>query len=133
VKSTEVKVYSRPLIINEKLRSLCQQHFSYKHFKNLKPRPRDFYDIDLLYSKSITEGTVLNLIKECQRHLEKVFEAKDVDIAILERIFEEEYLNLLRPTWGTVLSSVGSELESFDYYVDSTKYLVDKILSKKNL
>ena len=51
IKSIKVKVYSKPLLVLEKLRAICQSHPNYKYRNTQSNRARDFYDIEQIYIK----------------------------------------------------------------------------------
>ena len=127
VESVFVKTYSRPLIILEKLRAICQQHPDYQFRSTVSNRARDFYDIEQLYMKTLQDRSEDVLINDCKRHLHDVFEAKAVSLDLIEKIFEESFLNIQKMGWISVESSVSGRLSHFEYYVDTLKALVEKI------
>lgn len=130
VKSIEIKVYSRSLLVLEKMRAVCQSHPDYKHKnpKKSKSRARDFFDIEQLYSKSLKEGKQKDLIKEMQKHFRNVFDAKDVDLAILALVTSDKlFVERLSNAWKEVETTVSGKKQSFDYYLDTFQYLVDQL------
>lgn len=126
VRSIGVQVYSRSMLVVEKLRAICQQHSGYSLTK-LSPRARDYYDIERLWNKVIQEGVDQTFLGECREIIVEVFGAKDVPLGLLDKIFEDGFLGLQKSTWSAVKSSVSGDLQSFDYYVETLKQIVKKI------
>lgn len=119
----EVKSYSRALLILEKIRAICQQHKLYQ-YKNSDQRARDFYDIEKLWIKSLQENNHAVFIKELKKHLPFVFKAKEVDTVLLQKIFDEDFIEIQRTGWPQVESTVKGKLQDFDYYVQTLKQIV---------
>jgi len=131
LKGSEVKAYSRVLIILEKVRAICQQHPDYKYSGN-KQRTRDYYDIANLIEKSLKEDkeNVANFYAESKKHLEKVFLAKEVPLNILDKIFTEDFLEIQKKGWATVEATTPSHnRQSFEYYAEVLKEFIRKIKS----
>jgi predicted nucleotidyltransferase component of viral defense system len=126
VKSVEVSVYSRVLLLVEKIRAICQQHPDYK-LKGNDARSRDYYDIEKLWSKSLQEKNEDTFINECAKHIENVFKAKEVDLALLEQIFLPDFVEVQRNGWPSVVSSVSDKMQNFDYYNETLKLIISKI------
>lgn len=124
-----VQSYSRVLLLLEKIRSICQQHSSYPYTGNT-PRPRDFYDIERLWAKAINSGKPDVFIQECKVHIEHVFKAKDVEMGIINTIFEPESLDLHRRAWTGLVFTADAEVKEFDYYVQTLQYVISLIFSK---
>lgn len=129
VHGSTVRTYSRPLLVLEKIRALCQQHPGYPHKRVTKGRSRDFYDIERLWKNSLEERTTDALISDCRKHALAVFNAKDVPIGLATRIFETDFLDQQKRSWAGVEESVAGKLESFEYYVESLKYVVEEIFA----
>lgn len=129
VNSTEIKTYSRALVILEKLRAICQQHKDYP-LKDGTSRARDFYDIERLWNKTIFDGddSLDELIKQLNQHLSGVFGAKKVSLDLIKKIQENEFITAQSSNWASVQQTVKAEdLQPFDYYVSNLKELVKKL------
>lgn len=129
LKGSEVRAYSRVLIILEKVRAICQQHPDYAYAGN-KQRTRDYYDIANLIEKSLKESKENTdaFYAESKKHLENVFKAKEVPLDILERIFAADFLELQEKGWATVEATTSSyQRQSFEYYVEVLKEFIRKI------
>lgn len=129
VESVEVKVYSRVLLVVEKIRAICQSHPDYKYRLKKSNRARDFFDIEQLCSKSIVEGAYEELVNKCRENLDKVFDAKEVPPElILKCVNEESFFESQKFGWEEVKSTVSTK-EDFSYYFQFLKDLCKKILS----
>lgn len=126
LQSVEVKTYSRELVILEKLRALCQQHPDYP-YKDGNPRGRDYFDIEQLWSKAISEP---NLDEDAfkaglLKHIKEVFAAKNVDLGLLKKIQEEKFVESQKLNWPSVEQTVAKEvLKPFSYYIENIKEIV---------
>lgn len=131
VRTTEVGVYSRALLLVEKLRAICQQHPDYK-LRTRGVRARDFYDIEQLWQKVIADNTTEEFLDECVALLPKVFEAKLVDIRLLEAICEQGFIDDQEAGWEAVKATVSNKkaLAPYEYFVESLKELIRSILPK---
>lgn len=123
---TRVKVYSRALLILEKIRALCQQHPDYP-FKSTDQRSRDYYDIERIWSKALAEDSHVKLIQECRRFIHQVFKAKDVSLELLDKIFDRGFIELQKQGWSTVQATVEGSLQEFEYYIESLRSLIAEI------
>ncbi|HMN13750.1 MAG TPA: nucleotidyl transferase AbiEii/AbiGii toxin family protein [Bellilinea sp.] len=117
----EIQVYRPEAIIYEKLRAICQQMPRYPHRadKSQVPRARDFYDIH----STLKEHSDLNLLTpENLKHAKGIFEAKNVDPALLLDI--EEFYEFHVLDWDSVTQTVRSgSLQDFRVYFDTVKEL----------
>lgn len=127
VRGSEIKSYSRSLLILEKLRALCQQHPDYK-YRGTRFRARDFYDISGLIYKYTKSGERKELISECKKHLDGVFMAKEVPISILHKITEPEFVEIQKRNWEQVVRTISGEKESYEYYVGTVKDFIKQII-----
>lgn len=124
----EINSYSRALLILEKIRAICQQHITYPH-RNSDQRARDYYDIERLWNKALQEEADSHLfIQELKTHIRSVFEAKDVDIEILQRIFDSEFIEIQRTGWPQIESTVKGKIQDFDYYVETLRGIINLVL-----
>lgn len=123
--------YSRVLLLLEKIRSICQQHSLYEYSGNT-PRPRDFYDIERLWTKAIESNPEV-FIQECVLHIDKVFDAKKVNMQIIEKIFESEFLDFHGRAWSGLVFTTDANVKEFGYYVETLKYIVSLINKAKQL
>ena len=128
VKSIEIKVYSKPLLVLEKLRAICQSHPGYQYRITESNRARDFYDIEQIYIKVLNEGHINNFFKELSKHIIKVFEAKNVPLFLIDScLSNEDFLKSQEIGWEEVKSTVRSLNQNFSYYVQTIKDIVKKI------
>ena len=128
IKSVEIKVYSKPLLVLEKLRAICQSHPDYKYRITQSNRARDFYDIEQIYTKVLNEGKIDNFFKELSKHIVKVFEAKNVPLSLIDSCLNnDDFLKSQEIGWEEVKSTVKGLNQNFSYYVQTIKDLVKKI------
>ncbi len=128
VKSIEIKVYSKALLILEKLRAICQSHPDYKYRSTHNNRARDFYDIEQIYTKVLDEGKINDFFKELSKHIVKVFEAKNVPLSLIDSCLNsDDFLTSQEIGWQEVQSTVKGLNQNFSYYVQTTKDIVKKI------
>ena len=128
VKSVKIKVYSKPLLVLEKLRAICQSHPDYKYRMTQSNRARDFYDIEQIYNKVLNEGKIDVFFKELSKHIEKVFEAKNVPLSLIDSCLNnDDFLKLQEIGWQEVQSTVKGLNQNFSYYVQTIKAIVKKI------
>lgn len=128
VRSIDIKVYSKPLLVLEKIRAICQSHPDYKYRNTLGNRARDFYDIEQIYTQVLNEGKMDDFFKELSKHIVKVFEAKDVPLSLISSCLNnEEFLRSQEIGWQEVQSTVRGLNQNFSYYVQTIKGLVEKI------
>lgn len=125
----DINVYSRTLLLVEKIRAICQQHPDYK-FKGSDHRARDYYDIERLWRIVLKQGDPDDFLKDCALHLPKAFRAKDVDLRLLEGIFDSSFIELQRDGWNSVERTVKGRLEPFDYYVETLSNLIAEMKLK---
>lgn len=131
LESAEVQVYSRPLLVVEKLRAICQQHPDYP-YKDGGRRARDFYDIERLWGQVLLERSHEVFLAECAVHLPLVFAQKEVPLVILERIFDESFLQEQERDWSEVMTTVEGKLQPFSYYVETLRGLVVELRRGKS-
>ena len=128
VRSVEVKVYSKPLLVLEKLRAICQSHPGYKYRITQSNRARDFYDIEQIYTKVLNEGEINNFFKELSKHIVKVFEAKNVPLSLIDSCLNnDDFLKSQEIGWEEVKSTVKGLNQNFSYYVQTIKDIVKKM------
>lgn len=123
----EVNSYSRALLLLEKIRAICQQHPKYPH-KNSDQRARDYYDVERLWNKALQESENQSFIDELKKHVNPVFKAKDVDLDLIHKIFETEFIEIQRTGWPQVESTVKGKIQDFDYYVQTLRGIVNLIV-----
>ena len=128
VKSIGIKVYSKPLLVLEKLRAICQSHPDYKYKSMHSNRARDFYDIEQIYTQVLNEEKTDDFFKELSKHIRQVFEAKDVPLLLINSCLNNnDFLKSQEIGWQEVQSTVKDLNQSFSYYVQTVKRLVEKI------
>lgn len=126
LKGTVINVYSRALLLLEKIRAICQQHPNYP-LKGEGQRARDYYDIERLWNIVLKSGRSDEFLSECARHITKVFAAKAVDLDLLKRIFDPDFVRLQAADWASVQSTVADKLQPFAYYNESLANLIGEI------
>jgi len=107
-----IYVYTPSMIAIEKLRAICQQMPQYLLRKHPQPRARDFYDIHAV----ITNAPVRLADPENLELARQIFLAKEVPARLIARISEHREFH--RPDWPSVMASVATRLEEFDFYLD---------------
>ncbi len=108
----DIYVYPPLLLAVEKLRALLQQHPDYPLIPNNTKRSRasDLYDIWVI-SDAFSIRLDMHL-----RTVEAVFNAKKVDLSLLNRLSDLRALHVA--SWPDVELSISSDLEDFDFYFD---------------
>ncbi len=128
IKSVEVQSYSRLLIVLEKLRAICQQHPDYKLVSSTpKDRSRDYYDIERLLLKAISENTMDIFIDEARKHISGVFNAKEVPLVLLGKIFEKNFMDIQELGWKGLRSTVSVKVQDFEYYNETLKSFIQEL------
>lgn len=122
IHGSAVVSYSGVLLVAEKIRAICQQHPDYP-YGSLKNRARDFYDVYQLVRKYRSPQFHLELKSE----LPKVFAAKQVDLALLRKIFDPGFLSFQASHFSSVETSVSGKTEPFDFYSEQLKLLLNDI------
>ena len=123
----QVFVYSGAMVVVEKLRAICQQMPEYlKVVHRGRPgtaRARDFVDIHTV----VTALNVDMTSPENKALLGPIFEAKRVELGLLEKI--SEYRDFHRVDFDGVLQTVKADvkLEGFDFYFDFVLDLINKL------
>lgn len=129
VQSAEVAVYSRSLLLTEKIRAICQQHRDYPYIGEGQ-RSRDYFDIEQLWSKVLKDGEPEAFLADCAKHLPSVFAAKGVSLELLDRIFDQDFMTGQRQGWDSVKSTVSGKIGEFDYYVETLRTVIGDIRSR---
>ena len=124
-------VYTPIMIINEKIRAICQQMEDYPVNTTRKPRPRDFFDIHLIFTtpecgvndKIFLSEHNLNILKE-------MFALKKVPLELLGKIsetydFHNTAYESLKATVPTYI-----EVKEFKFYFD---FVVEKVKKLNSL
>jgi predicted nucleotidyltransferase component of viral defense system len=117
-----IYVYTREMIVIEKLRAICQQMPAYTLNPGKSARARDFYDIHLLVTAEqidLTSTENLTLLKD-------IFQAKDVAVDLLSGM--KEHSEIHRLDWPAVRDTVSGQLQEFDFYLDFALGEVARIL-----
>lgn len=114
--------YSTEMLVVEKIRAICQQHPDYPHRKTTANRARDYYDIVNLIEKKIKEKKYNEFKEKCTKLIKPIFEAKQVNIELLTKIYDPKFLEKMKSGWGLVLKTTpNEERKDFDIYVDILK------------
>jgi len=80
-----IYVYTPIMIINEKLRAICQQMNEYQVETNKKPRPRDFYDIFLIFENIIKDKSLF-YSEHNKLVIKEMFDIKKVPLELLSKV-----------------------------------------------
>ena len=112
-------------MVAEKIRSICQQHPSYRHSLG-KHRARDFYDIYMIHSKNYHQPDFTKHIADI---ISDVFKAKAVPIDIITegKIFDSKFITQQEHGFNAVRDAVDGKVQDFSFYVESMKLLVQDI------
>jgi len=129
-----IHVYSLPMIVFEKLRSICQQMPEYKRIsRTIKPtgRSRDFFDIyTILENKKFSfEPTTPENIEL----LKLIFQAKQVPLEFLKKIKEQRCRDFHEQDFVLLKITIkpNAKIRDFSFYYD---YVVKKsLLLEKSL
>ena len=111
-----IRIYTLAMIVIEKLRSICQKMKEYPYSKQSSPRTRDFFDI---YQIMTNKKQFVDLYSdETVLLIKSIFDAKDVDLALIDRI--PEYKEFHRTGWEALVSTIDVDvnLKDFDFYFD---------------
>jgi predicted nucleotidyltransferase component of viral defense system len=118
-----IYVYSLPMMVIEKLRAICQQLPEYEQRGYSTPRARDFYDIHTI----VTAGKLDITTPENVELVKNIFEAKEVPLNFLEKIYLRETRDFHSVDWEAVKQSTTDELEEFDFYFDFVVQIIDRL------
>jgi len=124
--NTRIRAYSKEMLVLEKIRAICQQHPDYPFRQRSKNRARDFYDIYEL-SNNINN----DFICRCRRYLKSVFGAKWVPLELLEKLWDDDFIDGIRRGFSQVRDSVRGKLYEFDVYLEHVRFLVREINEKR--
>jgi hypothetical protein len=118
-----VYAYSPGMLVAEKLRAICRQTPEYTSYvrRQGRPRGRDFLDIH-----TVTEYFKVDFGGAGFHHtLERVFQAKRVELKLLGKIADRATKEYHRPDFVSIAPTIrpGSELQDFDFYYN---YVVEK-------
>lgn len=127
INNVKIRVYDSALLTLEKIRAICQQHVEYKPALR-RDRARDYYDIYNLFRKNRKKKDYIN---KMHQNLENVFSAKQVPLILLEKIFENAFIDLQRANFNGLKDVVKGKLEGFDYYNEQLKIILKLIKINK--
>lgn len=119
-----IYVYTPLMIVNEKLRAICQQLEQYRDFvhTNRRPRSRDFFDIYNIFEK-IPNAKEQFYSEQNLQLLKNVFERKRVPLSFLENLESEREFH--KSDFKSVQDTVSNqEIKNFDFYFDFVKDLI---------
>ncbi|HFL3608675.1 TPA: nucleotidyl transferase AbiEii/AbiGii toxin family protein [Clostridioides difficile] len=122
-----IYVYTPVLIVDEKLRAICQQMNEYRAIvpTSRTPRPRDFFDIHSILTK-LPETREHFFSQENKEFIKSVFEIKKVPLELLNKIKDERDFH--KQHFNTVKATVSSdEVYDFDFYFDYTLELIEQL------
>jgi hypothetical protein len=125
IHGTKIRAYSREMLVLEKMRAICQQHPKYPYRQQMKNRARDFYDIH-----GLTVDASDEFIQRCRRHLNAVFDAKEVPLWLLGALWDDDaFVDEFRRGFDQVKDTVRGRLDDFDVYLEHTRFLIQDICS----
>lgn len=122
-----IYVYTPVMIVNEKLRAICQQMDEYREIvkTNRRQRSRDFFDIHNILTK-LPETLNHFYSDENKELLKSVFEIKKVPFDLIYKIKCERDFH--KPNFNTVKNTVSStEVHDFDFYFDYVVSLIENL------
>lgn len=119
----DIFVYSPLMIINEKLRAICQQMEEYKMSIKKKSRPRDFFDIYNVFqiSPEIEEQFLSDDNKE---NIKNVFNSKNVPLILLNKIKDTYEFHSLGFSSLENTVEIHTDLKEFEFYFN---FILEKI------
>ena len=121
IQGAKILGYSRELLVLEKIRAICQQHPDYK-YRLSKNRARDFYDI-----YELTSNAEDNFAHECSKHIEKVFNAKEVPLELLSILWDNAFIDEQERGFDEVKNTVTGKVYDFNVYVEHLRFLLKEI------
>ena len=124
-------VYTPIMIINEKIRAICQQMEEYHVNTTRKPRPRDCFDIHLIF---ITPECGVNdeifLSEHNLKMLKEMFALKKVPLELLGKISETyDFHNTAYESLKATVP-IYIEVKEFKFYFD---FVVEKVKKLNSL
>lgn len=114
--------YTGVLLVAEKIRAICQQHPEYPYGRQ-KNRARDYYDVYQLVKKYRSP----EFYNELRQELPKVFLAKQVDLTLIQKIFDKPFLDFQANHFSSVEASLSKTPEPFSFYAEQLKLLLKDI------
>lgn len=120
-----IYAYSPLMIVDEKLRAICQQLPEYKLIigsMTQKPRARDFFDIFVVFENLIDEQQFYS--NENRLILAEIFSAKKVPLNFLNLIKDSYDFHEIGYASLQDIVPVKTELKSFNFYFD---FVINKI------
>lgn len=118
-----IYVYSLPMMVIEKLRAICQQLPEYEQRGYSTPRARDFYDIHTIMTVGKIDITTLENVEL----VKDIFEAKEVPLNFLEKVYLKETRDFHSVDWEAVKQSTTGEIEEFDFYFDYVVQMIEQL------
>ena len=123
-------VYTPIMIINEKIRAICQQMEEYP-FNKGNPRPKDFFDINLIF---ITPECGVNdeifLSEHNLNMLKEMFTLKKVPLELIDKISETYDFHNLDYESLKATVPIYIEVKEFKFYFD---FVVEKVKKLNSL
>ena len=119
-------VYSPLMIVNEKLRAICQQMDEYTISKTKKQRARDFFDIHLIL-ETLPKFKEEFYSEKNKVILTEIFNVKEVPLNLLNNI--DKTYDYHEIGYSALESTVSGNLQPFKFYFDYVINLVKKLNS----
>lgn len=85
----KIRIATIPLIVAEKFRALCTQLENINPRYKPTPRPKDFFDIFLIFNKYYQKNPTEHNIHEIKEAMKKCFERKSMDLELLNQLFDD--------------------------------------------
>lgn len=123
IRGVKICGYSRVSLIVEKIRALCQQHPSYEYLTTKRNRSRDLVDIYNLAQNHVNA----DFINECREVLPDIFQAKYVDLKLLEIFWEDDFVAVLENGFTEVRDTMDNRCYPFGTYLEYIRALVKQI------
>lgn len=85
----KIKIATIPLIIAEKFRALCSQIENLKPIYRPTPRPKDFFDIFVIFNRYYHKNPSDDDIQKIKTALSQCFNKKSMDLQLLKKLYDE--------------------------------------------
>lgn len=124
-------VYTPIMIINEKIRAICQQMEDYPVNTTRKPRPRDFFDIHLIFTTpECGVNDEIFLSEHNLNMLKEMFTLKKVPLELIDKISETyDFHNTAYESLKATVP-IYIEVKEFKFYFD---FVVEKVKKLNSL
>lgn len=123
IKGVSINGYSREMLVVEKIRAMCQQHPKYPYALP-RNRTRDLVDIYNLSEDHLDKV----FLDKCKSELPKSFEAKEVDLKLLDAFYaDSSFIEKLKDGFQQVSDTLKGKKFPFETYLEHLRYLIINI------